>query len=168
MVFPYVENHNFYVEHWIHSVMGRKYQWLDDRGRHIVDYIEGQDVMAWVSQGKIADRTSEHIGKSDIGVIMIRRMFKAQIARVEPGKDPTVAFTRVPQERIELPCEKKKFTAGIDFALAWLDMGSTRYSPALDTLRKIHLEATRARGEVPNSYEYAVRQPFGPDTPRTM
>ncbi|MDE0168714.1 MAG: aromatic ring-hydroxylating dioxygenase subunit alpha [bacterium] len=145
-----------------------EYQWLDDKGRHIVDYIEGQDVMAWVSQGKIADRTSEHIGKSDIGVIMIRRMFKAQIARVEAGKDPTVAFTRVPQERIELPCEKKKFGAGIDFALAWLDMGSTRYSPALDTLRKIHLEAARARGEVPSSDEYAVRQPFDAGTPRTM
>ena len=54
-----------------------EYQWLDDKGRHIVDYIEGQDVMAWVSQSKIADRTSEHIGKSDIGVIMSRRMFRA-------------------------------------------------------------------------------------------
>ena len=79
-----------------------------------------------------------------------------------------MAFTRVPQERIELPCEKKKFGAGIDFALAWLDMGSTRYSPALDTLRKIHLEAARARGEVPSSEEYAVRQPYDAGAPRTM
>ena len=90
------------------------------------------------------------------------------MARVEAGEDPTVAFTRAPQERIELPCEKKKFGAGIDFALAWLDMGSTRYSPALDTLRKIHLEAARARGEVPSSDEYAVRQPYDLDVPRTM
>ena len=90
------------------------------------------------------------------------------MARVEADEDPTAAFTRAPQERIKLPCEKKKFGAGIDFALAWLDMGSMRYSPALDTLRKIHLEAARARGEVPRSDEYSVRQPYDLDAPRTM
>ena len=65
-----------------------EYQWLDDKGNHIVDYIEGQDVMAWVSQGRITDRTAEHIGKSDIGVSMLRRMFKAQMARVDGGAVP--------------------------------------------------------------------------------
>ena len=30
MVFPYVENHNFYVEHWSHSVMFRKMKELGD------------------------------------------------------------------------------------------------------------------------------------------
>ena len=48
------------------------------------------------------------------------------MARVEAGDDPTAAFTCASQERIKLPCEKKKFGAGIDFALAWLDMGSMR------------------------------------------
>ena len=38
------------------------------RGTFIVDYIEGQDIMAWVSQGAIADRTIENITKSDVGV----------------------------------------------------------------------------------------------------
>ena len=28
MVFPYVENHNFYVEHWSHSVLWRKMRQL--------------------------------------------------------------------------------------------------------------------------------------------
>ena len=90
------------------------------------------------------------------------------MARVEADEDPTAAFTRAPQERIKLPCEKKKFGAGIDFALAWLDMGSMRYSPALDTLRKIHLEAARAWGEVPSSDEYSVRQPYDLDPQRTL
>jgi 5,5'-dehydrodivanillate O-demethylase oxygenase subunit len=31
-----------------------EYEWIDDKGKFIVDYIEGQDIMAWVSQG--ADR----------------------------------------------------------------------------------------------------------------
>lgn len=97
--------------------VGYEYQWLDDKGNRIVDYIEGQDVMAWVSQGRITDRTAEHIGKSDIGVIMLRRMFMAQMARVEAGQDSTVGFIRDPRDRIELPCEKRKFGDGIDFAL---------------------------------------------------
>ena len=45
-----------------------EYEWIDDKGNHIVDYIEGQDIMAWVTQGPIADRTTENITKSDVGV----------------------------------------------------------------------------------------------------
>jgi 5,5'-dehydrodivanillate O-demethylase len=130
-----------------------EYEWIDENGNFIVDYIEGQDVMAWVTQGDITDRSAEHIGKSDIGVVMLRRMFKEQIALVEEGKDPTVAFTREPHDRIELPCEKNKFGAGVDFALSWIDMGSTRYSPAKDTLLKIHIDAAQARGEAPAAKE---------------
>jgi 5,5'-dehydrodivanillate O-demethylase len=124
-----------------------EYKWLDENGEHIVDYIEGQDVMAWVTQGDITDRTAEHIGGSDKGVIMLRRMFKEQMGLVEEGKDPTVGFTREKHERIELPCEKNKFGAGLDFALAWLDMGSSRYSPDKDTLQKIHIDAAAALDE---------------------
>lgn len=127
-----------------------EYRWLDDNGEHIVDYIEGQDVMAWVTQGDIADRTSEHIGKSDIGVVMLRRMFREQMALVAEGKDPTVGFTREPHERIGLPCEKDKFGVNfMEFALSWLDMGSSRYSPALDTMKKLHIEAAAIRGDMP-------------------
>jgi 5,5'-dehydrodivanillate O-demethylase oxygenase subunit len=76
------------------------------------------------------------------------------MARVEDGLDPDVAFTREPHDRIELPCEKNKFGAGLDFALAWLAMGSSRYSPEVDTVRKIHLDAAHARGEkVPEEVE---------------
>ncbi|HEY7468246.1 MAG TPA: Rieske 2Fe-2S domain-containing protein [Acidimicrobiia bacterium] len=118
-----------------------EYKWLDDDGNHIVDYIEGQDVMAWVTQGDVTDRTAEHIGKSDLGVILLRRMFKEQMTLVEEGRDPTVAFTREPHDRIELPCEKNKFGAGLEFALSWIDMGSSRYSPAKDSLIKLHMDA---------------------------
>ena len=63
-----------------------EYEWIDENGNFIVDYIEGQDVMAWVTQGDITDRSAEHIGKSDIGVIMLRRMFKEQMALVAEGQ----------------------------------------------------------------------------------
>jgi 5,5'-dehydrodivanillate O-demethylase len=123
-----------------------EYQWRDENGKHIVDYVEGQDVMAWVSQGEITDRTAEHIGKSDIGVTMLRRMFRQNMAAVQEGRDP-MGVIREPRDRIDLPCERSKFGAGAEFALQWIDRGSSRYSPHADMLKKLHIEAAQARGE---------------------
>ena len=114
---------------------------FDERGHHVVNYVEGQDIMAWCTQGPIADRTTEHLGRSDIGVAMLRKMFRQQMAAVENGDDP-LGTIREPHERVDLPCEKDKFHAGgAQFALDFCDMGSTRYSPVLDTIRKLHLAA---------------------------
>ncbi len=114
---------------------------FDDRGNHVVDYVEGQDIMAWVTQGRITDRTTEHLGRSDIGVAMLRKMFRQQIAAVAKGEDP-LGTIREPHERIDLPCEKDKFHAGAaEFALDFCAMGSTRHSPALETIRSVHLDA---------------------------
>ncbi len=124
-----------------------EYQWRDEKGAHIVDYIEGQDVMTWVTQGTVADRTAEHIGKSDIGVTMLRRMFRENMAAVKDGRDP-LGVIREPHERIDLPCERSKFGSGAEFALQWIDRGSSRYSPQADMLKKLHIAAAQARGEV--------------------
>jgi 5,5'-dehydrodivanillate O-demethylase len=120
-----------------------EYQWRDEQGKHIVDYIEGQDVMAWVSQGPITDRTAEHIGKSDLGVTMIRRMFRENMAAVQDGRDP-LGVIREPHERIDLPCERSKFGSGAEFALQWIDRGSSRYSPQAEFLKKLHIQAAAA------------------------
>ncbi|WP_433798948.1 Rieske 2Fe-2S domain-containing protein [Actinomycetospora sp. CA-084318] len=120
---------------------------FDDEGRHVVNYVEGQDIMAWATQGPITDRTTEHLGRSDIGVSMLRKMFKQQMAAVENGEDP-LGTVREPHERIDLPCEKDKFHAGgAQFALDFCDMGSTRFSPMLDTIRKVHLSAAEQVGK---------------------
>ena len=123
-----------------------EYEWLDDEGNHIVDYIEGQDVMAWVSQGEIADRTAEHIGKSDAGVILLRRMFREAMEAVASGEDP-IATIREEHDRIDLPCEKDKFGAGAAFAFQWIRGGSMRYSPQQDDLIALHANAAAVRGE---------------------
>ena len=41
--------------------------------RFRMDDVDGQDFMAWETQGPIADRTREHLTSSDHGVIMLRR-----------------------------------------------------------------------------------------------
>jgi 5,5'-dehydrodivanillate O-demethylase len=129
-----------------------EYEWHDAQGNHIVDYIEGQDVMAWVTQGPVADRTSEHIGKSDIGVTMLRRMFRENMAAVQAGDDP-MGVVRAPHARIDLPCEKAKFGAGVEFAIQWIDRGSSRYSPQAEALKDLHTQAARARGELAREEE---------------
>jgi 2-keto-4-pentenoate hydratase len=111
-----------------------EYEWIDEKGNFIVDYIEGQDVMAWVSQGLIADRTRENITKSDVGVIAVRRMFRDCIELVKQGRDP-VGVIRHEHDLIELPLERLKFGRGAEFATQWIDRGSMRYSPQADDLR---------------------------------
>jgi 5,5'-dehydrodivanillate O-demethylase oxygenase subunit len=124
-----------------------EFQWIDENGRHIVDYIEGQDVMAWVTQGAIADRTTERITKSDVGIIAMRRMFRDQIEAVREGRDP-IAVIREPHDVIKLPLERSKFGRGAEFANQWIDRGSMRYSPQADMLKKLHNEAADARAKL--------------------
>ena len=128
-------------------VVDYEYQWLDENGNHIVDYIEGQDVMAWVTQGRIADRTVEKITRSDVGVLACRRMFREAIEAVEAGRDP-VAVVREPHDVIKLPLERSKFGRGAQFAVDWINDGSMRYSPIAEDMKKLHLDAARRQAEL--------------------
>jgi 5,5'-dehydrodivanillate O-demethylase len=114
-----------------------EYLWKDEDGRFITDYIEGQDIMAWVSQGEITDRTQEHLGRSDAGVAMLRKMFKENMRKVADGEDP-LGTIREKHDIINLPCEKDKFGAERTFAAAWINGGSMRYSPMKQQLLELH------------------------------
>jgi 5,5'-dehydrodivanillate O-demethylase len=50
--------------------------------------INGQDNAAQVSQGPIVDRTREHLGQSDRGVIQVRKLWKSAIEKSLRGEDP--------------------------------------------------------------------------------
>lgn len=110
----------------------------DERGEFIRDYVDGQDIMAWVTQGRVADRTREHLGKSDLGVIVLRRLFQEQIDRVEEGLDPICTY-RDPSENehIALPQETEKFGGGHAFRHEFLHGGQTRYSPMLPAVEAL-------------------------------
>jgi 5,5'-dehydrodivanillate O-demethylase len=58
-------------------------------GRFITSHIDNQDFIAWAGQGRIADRTKEHLGISDRGIIQMRKRFFDDIARVERGEEPS-------------------------------------------------------------------------------
>jgi 5,5'-dehydrodivanillate O-demethylase oxygenase subunit len=50
--------------------------------------VSDQDRMAIEQQGVVADRPNEHLGASDGGIILMRRMMREALAAIEQGKDP--------------------------------------------------------------------------------
>ena len=82
----------------------------DADGRWITSHVMNQDFVAWVGQGTLADRSKEHLGRSDRGVIMMRRRFLSDIERIAGGEDPK-AVIRDPavNDCIELPIFDRKF-----------------------------------------------------------
>ncbi len=64
------------------------YSPYDEKGRLNNTLVPAQDEAAWIMQGPITDRTDEHIGVTDVGIIMFRKMMEEQIKIVETGGDP--------------------------------------------------------------------------------
>ncbi|MFC3052559.1 aromatic ring-hydroxylating dioxygenase subunit alpha [Kordiimonas pumila] len=60
----------------------------DGAGRWITSHVMNQDIVAWVGQGTIADRTEEHLGQSDLGIVMMRRCYEKNMQLVSDGQDP--------------------------------------------------------------------------------
>jgi 5,5'-dehydrodivanillate O-demethylase len=60
----------------------------DALGRVFAPYIVRQDEMAWVAQGPVTDRTTEHLASSDRGILLYRKLLLENIERVERGEDP--------------------------------------------------------------------------------
>ena len=75
-----------------------------ETGRWISSHVMNQDFVAWVGQGAVTDRTKEHLGQSDRGVIMMRKRFFDDLEVVANGGDPK-AIIRDPQLNacIDLP-----------------------------------------------------------------
>ena len=57
-------------------------------GEFHLDNFASQDHMAWETQGPISDRAREHLGESDRGIIMFRKLLREQIQAVQNGGDP--------------------------------------------------------------------------------
>jgi 5,5'-dehydrodivanillate O-demethylase len=57
-------------------------------GRWFTSHVMNQDFVAWVGQATYADRTQEHLGESDRGVIAMRRRLMDDIKVVADGGEP--------------------------------------------------------------------------------
>jgi 5,5'-dehydrodivanillate O-demethylase len=59
-----------------------------------------QDRAAQESQGLICDRSIEHLGVSDRGVIMLRKLYKDSMEAVAAGRDPIGTIRDATKNRI--------------------------------------------------------------------
>jgi 5,5'-dehydrodivanillate O-demethylase oxygenase subunit len=72
-------------------VNGRLPEVLAGMPLHLADFVQTifqQDYEAVTSQGPVYDRTKERLGTTDRGVLLLRRIYKEQIAAVQRGEDP--------------------------------------------------------------------------------
>ena len=109
----------------------------DAQGRYLLEYVHVQDIMAWETQGAIADRTTEAIGTTDIGLVTYRKMLQRELNRVADGLDP-MATIRDPRAnvRIDLPLETNKahFADGFE---SMLKRHMSSFSPIAPDLLEI-------------------------------
>ena len=62
-----------------------------------LNVVTAQDALVWESQGPLADRSREHLGVSDRGIVMLRKLLKEQIEIVRDGGDP-IGIIRDPEK----------------------------------------------------------------------
>lgn len=120
--------------------------WRDERGGFIVDFVDGADIMAWITQGAIADRTREQLAASDQGIVLLRKLLFEQMDRVERGLDP-MGVVRDPEENriIEFDQERNKLGGGRGFVAQSMELSHVRHSPIRDEIEA--LLATAASGQ---------------------
>jgi 5,5'-dehydrodivanillate O-demethylase oxygenase subunit len=102
----------------------------NEDGRFNVDTANNQDIMAWVGQGPISDRPNEHLGVSDRGIILLRKLLKEQAQIAMDGGEP-MNLVRDPakNEYITLPQEQNKYNRGA-FRKDAYKTSASRYGPA--------------------------------------
>ena len=52
-----------------------------------------QDSLAQITMGAIVDRTKEHLGITDVGIIQARRLLLDEVRQLEDGVSPAVAWS---------------------------------------------------------------------------
>jgi 5,5'-dehydrodivanillate O-demethylase len=112
--------------------------WRDDAGNFIVDYVDGGDMMVWVSQGAIADRTRERLVSSDRGLQLLRQLYLEALGQMSAGGDP-LGVIRDPEENrlIEFTQEQDKLGGGRRFLEQALTISHVRYSPIREQIRAL-------------------------------
>jgi 5,5'-dehydrodivanillate O-demethylase len=124
-------------QHLLDRVHTYEVPFKDETGEFIVDNVDGQDMMAWISQGAIADRTLENLGATDKGVVMYRRMLKREMEKVAAGIDPMGLVRESSRNKcIDLPNEKKKHHNSDGFT-SFMMRTHAKYSPIANDLSQL-------------------------------
>ena len=63
-----------------------KFEDLDHFFKDKISLVHAQDYVAQVGQGSRADRTREHLGRSDLGIILFRKIWERELNALADGK----------------------------------------------------------------------------------
>ncbi|HEX3809863.1 MAG TPA: aromatic ring-hydroxylating dioxygenase subunit alpha [Rhizomicrobium sp.] len=124
----------------------------DESGQWITSHVMNQDFLAWVGQGRIADRTRENLGLSDTGVVKFRNRLLTEMDAVAAGRDPK-GLIRDPlkNKSVQLPMLNR----------ADLIEGFTLQQLSADpTLKRIHTRYHLQYGQ-PESVRHAYEEAMG-------
>jgi len=119
----------------------------DESGEFIFDVAGVRDMVLWVSQGDLLDRTREHLSDGDRGLELYRRMLQQQVAIVEDGGDPINTFrgTAEIDKAIDLkPHGDESVLPGRPFDPATVDADIERYSPVVSHIKRLYRRMERA------------------------
>ncbi|MBM4264161.1 MAG: aromatic ring-hydroxylating dioxygenase subunit alpha [Deltaproteobacteria bacterium] len=84
----------------------------NEAGEFHMDNFTSQDHMAWETQGPLADRSKEHLGEADRGIIMFRKLLREQIEAVQKGQTPVgVNYDAAKDETIRMIPEGSAYDA---------------------------------------------------------
>jgi 5,5'-dehydrodivanillate O-demethylase len=108
------------------------------------DFVLGQDMIVWVAQGEITDRTVEKLAETDRGLIMFRKMLEEQMQVVADGGEPMNVFREPPEKGyIELELEDYGDIAGYKpGSVHYQNYGD--FSPWGDELDALMIEGAKA------------------------
>ena len=126
----------------------KHFEILGEDGQIIDDTVPAQDILAWIGQGAITDRTIERLGVGDVGVLMFRKLLEEQLQIVEDGGDPACVF-RDPEKNqlVVLPQERTRYPdeASLAAAHAWDNDGNAEREAILDSSESDIKELSRTR-----------------------
>jgi 5,5'-dehydrodivanillate O-demethylase len=61
---------------------------FNEHGKIVPNKVPLQDMLVWIAQGPISNRSREHLAASDTGIVLYRRMLNEALEAVERGEDP--------------------------------------------------------------------------------
>ena len=112
--------------------------WRHPNGEPNFSYITAQDELGWWSQGEITDRTQEHLGYSDTGIISLRNTLKEQLKIVEDGGEPMNVF-RDPAKAEAIPMVPGRMERrGDGGGQPRYSFDTTAHSPVFDQLWELY------------------------------
>jgi 5,5'-dehydrodivanillate O-demethylase oxygenase subunit len=122
----------------------------NESGDFIFDVPGARDMVLWVSQGDMLDRTREHLSEGDRGVELYRRMLQHQVAIVEDGGDPINTFRAGSQMKpsIDLKPNGNEATLPLpSFDPSTKRAGVERYSPEFRKIQRLYRRIQKAEGQ---------------------